>query len=114
MRGSVGFNSETEKASVLESMLPDRASGSVSSKHMWRSPKSVGIFVLCAATLHAQSRHSTLRRFELTAGPLPKFDHHGTSGNPSSGRSEAAELHAAEDFICVTRSRPDPSLFAVA
>src|SRR5947207_13780208 len=27
-------------------------------------------------TLQSQSRHSTLRRFELTAVPLPKFDHH--------------------------------------
>jgi dienelactone hydrolase len=44
---------------------------------MWRSRKcNFGILVFCVSALLADSRHAMLRRFELTAGRLPKFDHH--------------------------------------
>ena len=39
------------------------------------------VLLFCALSLPAQDRKAMLRRFELTAGPLPKFTHHVTPGD---------------------------------
>jgi dienelactone hydrolase len=38
--------------------------------------RELGIFLFCAMSLLADDRNAMLGRFESTAGPLPRFDHH--------------------------------------
>lgn len=43
--------------------------------------KKFAVLLFCTLSLQAQDRKAMLRRFELTAGPLPKFDHHVAPGD---------------------------------
>src|SRR2546421_4352245 len=53
----------------------------ISTRRLRDKMRALYTLLFCAVSLPAQDRKAMLQRFELTAGSLPKFDHHVAAGD---------------------------------